>query len=464
MCPNSSGKNEFFKNQVFKNEVNDYCKIIKNTSNKDLSGNNETAFLENGGWKARLSGRELICATIDKISFTENKDTIEIKVHKLNDDWKIWYKTIGILGESNPNYILEYNGVFRKCRIEKNNDITTFIIENATRNKNSIEFFSYMKSILVKSQYCIQCKACVAECPYRNIRMGNGKVTISDSCVRCHACLKVSNGCLYYNSVKGSVAMNSFKGINRYLSVGVDYDWIKEYCNDQSFEPGNRKTDVMFSFLSDAGIVRKKRLTSFGEKIIKLGIESIESWGVMLCNFVYTPAFRWYVFNIPFNYTYTEDNLFVDMDGATKKAQGEFWNGFKVILDTNYWLKSIGFGIPEVTIKKLKNGTVQRKLHSIQRESWENPVPEVILYSLYKFAEACDGYYQFSLETLLDNSIERNGVSPTRIFGLDRDTMVRILNGLSINYPEFISVSFTLDLDNITLREDKTSEDILSLF
>jgi phosphoadenosine phosphosulfate reductase len=87
----------------------------------------------------------------------------------------------------------------------------------------------------------------------------------------------------------------------------------------------------------------------------------------------------------------------------------------------------------------------------------------VILYSLYKFAEACGGYFQFSLETLLDDSIERDGVSPTRIFGLDRDTMVRILNGLSINYPEFISASFTLDLDNITLRNDKTAEDVLQL-
>ena len=64
----------------------------------------------------------------------------------------------------------------------------------------------------------------------------------------------------------------------------------------------------------------------------------------------------------------------------------------------------------------------------------------------------------------MDDTIERNGVSPTRMFGIDRDEMVRILNGLSINYPEFISASFTLDLDNITLRDDKTSEDVLGLF
>lgn len=42
--------------------------------------------------------------------------------------------------------------------------------------------------------------------------------------------------------------------------------------------------------------------------------------------------------------------------------------------------------------------------------------------------------------------------------------MEKILNGLSVNYPDFISASFTLDLDNITLKSDKTSEDVLQLF
>lgn len=101
------------------------------------------------------------------------------------------------------------------------------------------------------------------------------------------------------------------------------------------------------------------------------------------------------------------------------------------------------------------------------RCEWEDPDAKVILYSLYKFAEACGGYYQFTLETLLDDSIERDGVSPTCIFGLSRDTMVRILNGLAVNYPEFISASFTLDLDTITLRptgSELTSEDVLKLF
>ena len=63
----------------------------------------------------------------------------------------------------------------------------------------------------------------------------------------------------------------------------------------------------------------------------------------------------------------------------------------------------------------------------------------------------------------MDETIERDGVSPTTIFGLDRDTMIRILNGLAINYPEFISVSFSFDLDTITLHKDKKAADVLEL-
>jgi phosphoadenosine phosphosulfate reductase len=88
----------------------------------------------------------------------------------------------------------------------------------------------------------------------------------------------------------------------------------------------------------------------------------------------------------------------------------------------------------------------------------------VVLYSLYRFAEACSGYHQFTLTRLLDHTVESVGISPTQIFGLDRDDMERVLNGLSARYPEFINATFTHDLDKITLREDLTSKDVLTLF
>ena len=83
---------------------------------------------------------------------------------------------------------------------------------------------------------------------------------------------------------------------------------------------------------------------------------------------------------------------------------------------------------------------------------------------LFKFAEKCNDYKEFTLATLLNDSIERDGVSPTRIFGLGREDMIPILLGLSAKYPEFITASFTHDLEKITLAEDKSAEDVLNLF
>ena len=116
---------------------------------------------------------------------------------------------------------------------------------------------------------------------------------------------------------------------------------------------------------------------------------------------------------------------------------------------------SIGFGS---VIGKDKEGYI------LSRNRWKNPDSRVILYSLYKFAEECKDYYQFTLTRLLDHTIDSNGVSPTEIFGIEREDMEKILTGLTINYPDFIHASFTLGLDNITLREEKTSNDVLTIF
>ena len=471
MCPNSSEKHEYMKRQCFPEVVDFFCNKIISNSKKDLSGDNAAHFLETGGWKTRLSGRELKFSEDELFEFEDDKYLLKFTAKNLKPEWKVWYKTIGDIQEfSDDEYHLEYGGIIRKCVLHYDGVNTVFEIENEGRTKNSIEFVYYFKSILAKTQYCVQCKTCVAECPGRNIQMENGQLTISDACVRCHACLKILNGCLYYNSVKGSKAMKSLKGINRYLSVGVDAKWIKGFLKDPSFEPGNRKTDVMFGMMNDAGITANKKLTSFGKFIQEHDIDAAYTWALILCNLAYSPAFGWYIHNIPFSEKYVESQLLIDMGEDTskkdggKKARGEFWNGFKTILDTNGAFKEIGFGIPEIEAKENKNGEIKKSLISITRLPWQKPNQLVILYSLYKFAEACGGYYQFTLSRLLNHDIESDGISPTEIFGLDRDQMEKLLNGLSINYPDYINATFTLDLENITLNSEKTSQDVLNLF
>ena len=182
---------------------------------------------------------------------------------------------------------------------------------------------------------------------------------------------------------------------------------------------------------------------------------------MMLCNLVYTPQFNWWVNNLEIDRVYSLRELDEKLrDELTDNSRKNVISGFKNIFASNEILREeLKFG--QVTVEEKGKNSY---LVDASRSTWQNPDARVILFSLYKFAEACGEYYQFTLENLLDDSIERDGVSPTQIFGLDRQTMVRLLNGLAVNYPEFISVSFTLDLDNITLRPDKTSADVLNLF
>lgn len=470
MCPNSSEKHEYIKHECFPEIVSVFCDKIIANSKKDLSGDNAKRFLEIGGWKTRFSGRELKFSENERFEYEGNKRSHKFTVTDLRPQWQTWYKAIGDLHKnSETEYLMQYDGIIRRCILQQDENKTIFEIENNGKTKNSIEFIYYFKNVLAKTQYCIQCKACVAECPNRNIEMCNGELSISDKCIHCHACLKILNGCLYYNSVKGSKTVKTIKGLNRYLSVGVDAEWVKEYLHDQSFEPGNRKTDVMFGLMNDAGITSHKKLTEFGTFIQGCDIDSNRIWALLLCNLVYSPAFGWYVHHIPFREKYIESNLLLDMgedsskkDGG-KKARGEFWNGFKTILDTNKSFKEIGLGIPEIETKTNKNGEIKKKMISIIRLPWQNPDPLVILYSIYKFAEECGEYYQFTLTRLLDHTIDSEGISPTEIFGLGRSEMEKLLTGLNINYPNFITAQFNLDLDTITLNVEKKAKDVLSL-
>lgn len=112
-------------------------------------------------------------------------------------------------------------------------------------------------------------------------------------------------------------------------------------------------------------------------------------------------------------------------------------------------------------------GEVTKKnefLKTLKRTKTVIPDDDVVLYSLYKFAEACDGYYEFTLSRLMDFTVDSAGVSPAEIFGLSREEMEQFLNSLSRSRPEFVSYTATHDLEVIRLADDKKASDVLSLF
>lgn len=475
VCPMAAYKNFFFKEQCYGGDeksplsTTKYNNIILDTTSKIFSTKKDkTEFMDTCGWKARRSGRELNVSENYCDESVEN-GILTIVLSRERTDWRQWLKTIGdIINITEEKVELLFEKKTYTINRCDEGSKQVFSVDLSANTKEEILFGSVLKTVFRKSAFCIGCHVCEANCPNGFITMHNGIVSIDDKCVKCRKCHDVFYGCLVANSLRLPKGDRKMGSIDRYGNIGVEYEWVVDYFSkgENFWEDnglGTNKIKNLKSFLSDAGITvqKKNTISPFGEKISAIGIETEAAWGLLVSNLVYTSEFNWWVMNIEHNYTYTPTQIvnMLSEQVTSENSQKHIMSAYKNIFASNEILgKELGLGICS-----LKEGCSNRVLLEIERSSWNNPDPRVILYSLYKFAEKC-GTYQFRLSTLLDDTIERDGISPTRIFGLDRDTMIAILNGLTVNYIEYIDASFTLGLETITLRSEKKPEDILSLF
>jgi phosphoadenosine phosphosulfate reductase len=342
-------------------------------------------------------------------------------------------------------------------------------VQIATSNNATpanVLFMKKLRKILRKSHYCVGCKVCEANCKFGNLHFDeHGIVSVSDECIKCGQCLDIDTGCFVYKSLwlsKGLGNMNKSKSLDCYAAHGPKMEWIQQFIKlGERFKSentlGNNQVPNFYRFLRDAGVIEDERETLLA-KMLKDNIDDEVVWALMLINLAYTPEVGWFVTHFGFNEFYPQTamtNILGNTDGVSASAQKSIPAALKRFSLLPF--QSVGFGITEKS-SKVDGGS------KFMRTPWKSVDQKVILYNLYKFAEACGDYKQFTLTRLMDSDVESDGITPTQIFGLDKETMTAVLNGLSANYPEFIHVSFTLDLDNITLSDDKTSKDVLDLF
>lgn len=491
VCPNSSGRNEYIKRCAYTESVDFFLDKIASTSGKtNYSKDDMQMFIDAGFWRTRKSGRELKFGQ-DKFEIRANTEVPTIEVFENDFQWQVWGKTIGnITAIENELFNIEFENKIYQVEVKHDFGKTVFRLLNCDKCKQDTTFQSLVRSVIVKSLYCVGCGVCEAECKYQCISMKNG-IAIGDNCMHCHKCHDIYEHCLRYNSIRNKITEGKkMVGIDRYFSFGAREQWLDIYMKyegssefwntDGDGQVPNKKKDAFKNFADDAGIIvydkkaagdkyTKCLPTKFAKTLFRLASSNIDVWALILCNLVYTPAYNWFVNNLEFGVTYTPDSIKLMLDSVMQndtKGLGKrnVLDSLKIFMSKTPLGKEQIFALCDIEEKVNSAGNESTTLNTICRCSWVDARPEVILYALYKFAENCGEYYQFTLSTLMDDSIERDGISPTRIFGLKKDEMVRILNGLTINYPEYISVSFTLDLDNITLRSDKTAEDVLDLF
>ena len=494
VCPMSQGKHDYMKYKNYPDDTDLFINKIITTSGKNFSKENYDRFVEQGYWRTRKSGRELNFGH-DKHVFEIVKGQNVITVQKKNEYWKEWAKTIGqVTSFGDGEFSIAYEGKSYAIRtISTQEGGEQFTFPNIENSKSDIKFLSLFKSVIIKSVYCVNCGYCAAECKSGCIDMANG-VHISNQCKHCFSCHDIYSHCLRYNSIKNRIGVKAMTGLDRYYSFGIKENWLRVYFDyegtssfwksDGDGEVPNKKKDAFLNFVKDAGLVDedkslkgkeykyiKYKPNKFAEKMFSLGVDDESMWAYLMCNLVYaedSEEFRWFIKNIPFSETSTPESIKLRLDEVMENDKSglgkrNICDALKSFLIKTPFGKQLGLGsVIDYEEKVSSNGRETITLNYFVRGSWKNPDEKVILYALYKFAEACGNYRQFTLTRLLDTSVESAGISPTQIFGLNRETMEKILNGLTFNYPDLIEARFTLGLDNITLKSDKTANEILN--
>ncbi len=467
VCPMSSAWSEGIGHSVYKDEVQNLVEKVEDFAVRAKSQKEAKRYVEDGGWKARVGGRGLANGGERVFERIENNHI----TFTIRDCRQKWISVACILGT-----IVEHNeGKYTQIIGGKTYEFT---LENIDENVIVVSYFPYssmdrflisrLRGIASKVSFCIGCKTCMVKCPTGAfIIQPNGAIAIRENlCIHCSKCIdEMDKGCLVADNLKiqsgGSATM---KNLDPYRGFGFRQEWLAHFIEEgiDCFNKGVLGTvqyNSLRSQLRDANIIQAEKvdganqfvITPLGMKICKFGPYNPFTWAIIWANLAYNAsAFRWYCTNVEIGEAVEKGDLVVRMGEISSKRNRE--NAVNSIFDT---CKSSPVGAV------LQQGIPIDK--SYLRSGWEYPHGVALLYALYLYAEHT-GRKSFTFTELVNahTNPENVGVSPHDIYGIEPKAFREHLQGLAMNFPKYIRVSFVANLDNIIL-EDFTSLDVLDL-
>jgi phosphoadenosine phosphosulfate reductase len=293
-----------------------------------------------------------------------------------------------------------------------------------------------------------------------------------DKCIHCSNCIEFTQGkgCLVAKSLTNSGGGNmNLKGMNRYQTFGFRQPWLEHFFEHGSEcfsrnDLGNRQYDALKIWLREANLLSASNKgdksglpTTLFEKLKPLGPFNPLVWAVIWSNLAYNSVIvKWFMLSIQPGEVYDKNDLVFMLGDDYSKATRD--NAVTALLET-FRHSPIGPALKQGM--PLQSGGNFR----YSKEGWQTPVAEVILYSLYLWAETT-GRYTFSLSQLAESrgNPEALGVDPVSVFGLNSSSFKGILQEIALHLDKYIRVTFVMDLDTVHLMPEIRSLDIIDLF
>ena len=469
VCPYGSNLYEYIIATLFPKLSNSFIEKIKfvlknsETTKKDKI----KKYISEGQWKKRGGGRG-IDTNGTRLDFIQDDINLQAILRNPREDFFEWLKTVGTV-----LYRIKSNKIMGEIRIDS--ELFSFELNNIKGNKQIIQLQgvgrdiiiqSKLKKIFYKTTYCVHCGVCEVECPTGALRVIPRVKINKEMCIHCSKCLNFAEkGCLMAKSIsvtKGGREVNNGKiATSKYQNFGMRRAWLVDFLNrlENWFEKnnlGNRQVESMVVWLKDCELLNGQKAPTETSLILKEIIRSNEKlvWEIIWINFFYNiKLIEWYVSNLAWNTVNSSKELIeriIDFDERNKpKTSSNSISSLLNMFDTSPLGKELKIGIIE------KRGNVRY----IRKIGTDEIHPMAIAYSLYRFAED-KKRYDFTVSDFYEDNCEGG---PYKLFGISRERLQDILRYLQAEKNETVKVDLTAGLDNIFLKEDITSMDILKI-
>ncbi len=473
VCPLSSEIGDCMDNWLFPDTAKPFLdKLRENTVKAGI--HNVDEYIKQRKWKVRAGGdRHNTSSTVEIKTISPDFKAV---VNNPKENIFEWLKTLGHLNLSKENdtafqgEVKFENNVYQLSLLYDTTNKYTIEVKNAGHD---IAFISLLRRILKKTTHCVHCEVCEVECPTGALSVVPIVKIDEKKCVKCHRCLNfIDNGCETANSIKKSNGTSNAKSINtgqtslnKYNTFGLRERWLSYYLDNYvTYFENNahglnlvKQLPVFRKWLIDAGILQKgtDTITEIGKTFSKIyQTETTCVWEIIwinLCND--SELFAWYINNFEQGNSCSRtdmDSLLGDTfpqytSAVRDNAMKAFQNTFKE--------SPLGSMIPVGVLSKEGNKVF------FTRQPHDGLSLVALAYSLYRYAERKKRYSLNVSEFYDENQTE--GVY--RQFGISRETFESLLLSLQEEGNHVLRVELNMGLDNIILREDLTSVDILRL-
>lgn len=472
ICPYSSKWSENIASKIYPTSLSPFISAIKDSLEKSkVSGIDD--YIKLGKWKERAGGRSVDCAA--GLTFVEEGNNFRATMIAPREDILTWFSVLGDIQGTFDNNIyvgtLKYRTRLLKFSITFETPNTCAVEVLGT--ENDVVLLSHLKRVLYKATYCIHCEVCEVECPTGALSVVPTVKINKNKCIHCLKCIEFDGkGCLSASSVSISSGekvnkMQSIKsGINRYNDgMGLREVWLKKYFATYNtfFDNDNHGLNPRYqippftNWIREAGILNTtdKSISDVGILMSNVFTKNPQAvWEIIFINLTDNSEIaKWFFSNVPYDRAYTKQELEIMLQESFPNLKDRtLKNPLNSLLNT-FKESPLGSLVPVAVPTSVNHKPgITRKPH--------NDISLVAAaYSLYRYAEKT-GRRSLTVSELY-NSEQTDGI--VRQFGIEREPLEQILRSLEQDMNHVLRAELKMGLDNIILRDDLTSEDIIKL-